>query len=331
MNKKLTQIRKANLDAVILNSVKNVIVGLVLIAPIILFLINYKPSNPLSSDDLKDLSKCCLSFEVIGEPFAETTSQAVYSYGFVSGKGAEEAESVYFPVKIKLSDGTGRIVAVDANSRDSFMISRFEKAYKTGEMLTYYGWFFDKTEIYVFLKNFAKNSGFSEEIIREYIVPYEFYVRGRIPYLRILSVIIGTGLVVLGICRLIKGLKGEYFKDFEQDILKSGCSEEEVSDDIKSAKSYDSKERLAIGEKFTYIDLSGRRPRAFLNENIEAAKSKTRGGINRADIIVWFLIKGEETPLRLRLNSSIILIDGLFDRLRTLNPSVNIGVLEKKE
>lgn len=132
-------------------------------------------------------------------------------------------------------------------------------------------------EEYKYFKEYFLESGFTEDELDEWILPYYINVGALTGGSAVtVYVILGIGvlLVILGIIRLIMAITGGSLKTFKKELEAAGFSETDVEFDYEGATVFDEKNGIRIGRKLTYF-MSGSKPHAIPNDKLVWAFQRT--------------------------------------------------------
>lgn len=132
-------------------------------------------------------------------------------------------------------------------------------------------------EEYGYFKDYFLESGFTEQEIEDYTLPYYIQVGALTGGAAITAyVIFGIGvlLVLIGIVILIMAISGNGLKTIKKELAAAGFSESDADYEYEGARSFGKKGDFRIGRRLTFF-MTGSKPHAVPNEKIVWAYQKT--------------------------------------------------------
>lgn len=123
---------------------------------------------------------------------------------------------------------------------------------------------------YEYFKEYFLESGWSEEEVEEYTLPYYISAGALIggAATTVYGVFgIGVILIVIGLIMLIHALTGGKLKAFKKEIEESGFSQADVEFDYESAKLFNKGNDLRIGRRFIFY-MGGNKPHIIVNDQV---------------------------------------------------------------
>lgn len=126
------------------------------------------------------------------------------------------------------------------------------------------------SEEYDAFKEYFINSGFTEDEINQYTLPYYidcFDSSNSMDGAYLILFCAGVGFLIWGIVRMVKGLSGSAVKEFRKTIAAAGFTENAIETDYKSSFSFDKKSTLRVGRLMTYY-VSGPKIKGVPNKQI---------------------------------------------------------------
>lgn len=125
-------------------------------------------------------------------------------------------------------------------------------------------------EEYKYFKEYFTDSGWSEEDIEEYTLPYYISVgalTGGAASTVYVVLALGIILVIAGAVILIYALTGGSLKSFKKQIEAAGFSEMDAEYEYEGAKLFNKGNDFRIGKRLTFF-LSGNKPQLLVNDQI---------------------------------------------------------------
>ena len=187
---------------------------------------------------------------------------------YVIWTGDEDDEEFrYMGIKVPVSDES----AMEAMAEATYYYEETETIEYSGAINKM------NDEEYQYFKEYFLDSGFTEDELDEWILPYYISVGALTGGAAVtVYVIFGIGalLVLLGILRLVLALNGGGLKTFKKELEAAGYSETDVEFDYEGATVFDEKNGIRIGRKLTYF-MIGSKPHAVPNDKLVWAFQRT--------------------------------------------------------
>lgn len=123
---------------------------------------------------------------------------------------------------------------------------------------------------YGYFKEYFQESGWSDEEIEEYTLPYFINVgalTGGAAGTAFFIFVLGVFLAALGLITLISALLGGKLKAFKKEIQASGFTETDVEYEYESARAFGKKNDLRIGGRFIFY-IAGNKPHMLVKDQI---------------------------------------------------------------
>ena len=121
-----------------------------------------------------------------------------------------------------------------------------------------------------YFKEYFQESGWSDEEIEEYTLPYFINVgalTGGAAATAFFIFVLGVVLAAIGIIMLISALLGGKLKAFKKEIQASGFTEMDVEYEYESARTFGKKDDLRIGGRFIFY-MAGNKPHLLVKDQI---------------------------------------------------------------
>lgn len=132
-------------------------------------------------------------------------------------------------------------------------------------------------EEYRYLKEYFLESGFTEDELGDYIIPY-YINAGALTGSSEGGVYVffglGVLLVVIGIIMLISALTGKNLKKFKKELEAYGISENEAEYEYENAQTFGKGTDIRVGRRLTFY-MVGSKPHALLNDKLVWAYQNT--------------------------------------------------------
>lgn len=189
---------------------------------------------------------------------------------------------------------------------------------------------------YRYFKEFWQDMGFSDEEIKEKVIPYYVDVFANRAFINVTVMALflgGVACLVWGIIRLIKGKRGDYVKQFIKDITDAGYTEAAAESDYASAFSYDKQGGFKVGRIFTFCYMNASKPRAIPNSKILWAYQNTvthrTNGIKTGttyDLVLW--VDGDKKNTAVLMPNADTVQD-VLKRMNEMFPWVVVGFTQE--
>lgn len=216
------------------------------------------------NEDLIVDASITANFGAFIEEYEENTKTHVTrttSLYYIIWTGDEDAEDFrYMGVKVPVADES----AMEAMAEATYN-------YEYSDPIEYSGAINKMTdEEYGYFKDYFLESGFTEEEIEDYTLPYYIQVGALTGGAAVsVYVILGIGVVLLliGIIRLAMVLSGSGLNTIKKELEAAGFTESDAEYEYESAKTFDKSGDIRIGRRMTFY-MMGSKPHVIANEKI---------------------------------------------------------------
>lgn len=268
-------------------SVKRALVSVILLVVIGVVLIGLEFSNVLSllkgrvqfeslapdeiNDNLIVDANISVNFGAFLEEYEENTKTHVTRttdmYYVIWTGDEDDTDYRYMGIKVPASD----ISEMDAMADATYYYEYVEPIQYSGAINKM------DSEEWEYFQEYFLESGFTEEELDEWLIPYYISVGaltgGAAVWVWIIFVI-GILLVVLGIIKLISALNGGGLKKFKNELASYGIGENEAEYEYENAKEFGKGTDIRVGRKLTFY-MVGSKPHAILNDKLVWAYQNT--------------------------------------------------------
>lgn len=319
------EVRKKTIKSRLADSLKKIVWGLVLLVPIILFLKNYNPMTELSRDNVGYGTRAIISFTVTSPDYFAYRNDNIY-YGNISV--GEVLGNVYYAGLASKEGSKYRIMfPVEVAATQKLMIRLIKKAAEAGKKITCYGYFSTDNGVKTMMSDMLVEAGYSSSEIGEFTLNHIFSVEGILPFYRILFAAVGVFLIMFGLIQFIVALSGEYSNDFFEDVREANLSEEEIEGEYCRAESFAADNGIMFGDRLTFLDVYGKKPRVLENDKILEIRTRRRllfpgNYTQNVKIDISYYAEGIKEPCRLKVLSSWSSIDSLREAYAAAYPKV---------
>lgn len=223
------------------------------------------------NEDLIVDASITANFGAFIEEYEENTKTHVTrttSLYYIIWTGDEDAEDFrYMGIKVPVADESAMEAMAEASYYGEY-----------SDPIEYSGAINKMTdEEYGYFKDCFLESGFTEEEIEDYTLPYYIHVGALTGGAAVsVYVIFGIGvlLVLIGLIRLAMALSGSGLKTIKKELAAAGFAESDAEYEYESAKAFDKKGDIRIGRRITFF-MIGSKPHAIANEKIVWAYQNT--------------------------------------------------------
>lgn len=261
-------------------SVKKIIPSVIILAVIGLVLIGIEFSNfksllkghvtfeTLEPDEINgDLivdASIDVNFGAFMEEYEENTkTHATHTTNlyYIIWTGDEDSEDYkYMGIKVPAAD-----------EREMEAMAEATYNYEYSDPISYSGAINKMTsEEYEYFQDYFLESGWTEEEIEEYTLPYYISVgalTGGAASSVYVILALGVILILAGIIVLIYGMTGGGLKGFKRQMEEAGFSETDTEYEYEGAKLFHKKNDFRIGKRLTFY-MAGNKPQLILNDRI---------------------------------------------------------------
>lgn len=305
------KLKKKNVKKALVSIILLMVIGIVLIA---VEFSNFKSlmnghvqfetlaPEEINEDLIVDAS-ITTNFGAFIEEYEENTKTHVTrttSLYYIIWTGDEDAEDFrYMGIKVPVADES----AMEAMAEATYN-------YEYSDPIEYSGAINKMTdEEYGYFKDYFLESGFTEEEIEDYTLPYYIQVGALTGGAAVsVYVILGIGVVLflIGVIRLIMVLSGSGLKTIKKELEAVGFTESDAEYEYESAKTFDKSGDIRIGRRMTFY-MMGSKPHVIANEKIVWAYQNTTthrtNGIKTGTTYAVVLNTYEKKSIQLGVNN----------------------------
>ncbi|MGN0376758.1 MAG: DUF6709 family protein [Suilimivivens sp.] len=162
-----------------------------------------------------------------------------------------------------------KVSAVDESKMEAMAVAAYN--YEYSDPIQYSGAINRmSSEEYEYFKDYFLESGWTEEEVEEYTLPYYISVgalTGGAASSVYVIIALGGIFILAGLIALIYAMAGGGLSSFKKQMENSGLSEMDVEYEYESARVFNKKNDLRIGKRLTFF-LAGSKPRLIVNDQI---------------------------------------------------------------
>lgn len=186
---------------------------------------------------------------------------------YVIWTGDENSENYcYMGIKVPASDGN----VMDAMTEATYNYEYSEPIHYTGAIKKM------PSEDYRYFKDFFISSGWSEEEIEAYTLPYYINVGALVDGAATTAYVVcglGVAMIIISLVLFFWAVSGGTLKTLKKELADTGFSEMNVDYEFKDVASFN-KGDIRIGSRLMFI-MTGSKPHAIVNEKLVWAYERT--------------------------------------------------------